>query len=142
MGRYKNPPICDSNNLRNISSALNHSKAEIQVCDYKDTLLKNAREGDFVYLDPPYKPTRSTAYFTRYTHSGFKDTDQEELAYVFKRLDQRNCKLLLSNSDIPFIRSLYKEFAKYTINVEVNRAINSNASKRMGHQELLIRNYP
>jgi DNA adenine methylase len=142
MGRYKNPLICDSANLCKVSIALRDSKAKIETGNYKEILLERAREGDFIYLDPPYNPVSDTAYFTRYTHTGFTNRDQEELARVFGTLHDRKCKVMLSNSDTIFIRDLYKDFAKFTKEVDVIRAINSKASKRMGHKELLIRNYP
>ena len=142
MGRYKNPVICDSTNLRNVSVALRDSKAKLQVSNYKDILVEKARENDFIYLDPPYNPVSNTAYFTRYTHRGFTNKDQEELARIFQILNERKCRVLLSNSDTNFIRNLYKDFAEYTTVVDVVRAINSKASKRIGHKELLIRNYP
>lgn len=142
MGRYKNPVICDSTNLRKVSIALRDSKAKLQASDYKDILLEKAGEDDFIYLDPPYNPISNTAYFTRYTHSGFSNKDQEELARVFGILNDRKCKVLLSNSDTPFIRNQYKDFARCTKVVDVIRAINSKASKRIGHKELLIQNYP
>jgi DNA adenine methylase len=141
MGRYKNPVICDSNNLRKVSIALRDSKAKIQVSNYKDILLQKAEENDFIYLDPPYNPVSNTAHFTRYTHNGFTDKDQDELASIFGKLNDRRCKVLLSNSDTPFIKSIYKDFAKYTKEVDVIRSINSKASKRVGHKELLLRNY-
>ena len=141
MGCYKKPVICDSSNLRKVSIALRNSKAKIQVIDYKDILFEKAGEDDFIYLDPPYNPVSSTAYFTRYTHTGFTEKDQDELAHVFRILNDRKCKVLLSNSDTPFVRDLYKDFAKYMKEVNALRAINSNAAKRMGHKELLIRNY-
>lgn len=92
---------------------LNNSNAIIQVGNYKEILLENAREGDFIYLDPPYNPTSSTSYFTKYTHTGFNNKDQEEHATVFRKLDDRRCKVLLSNSDTQFIKELYSGFAKY-----------------------------
>lgn len=141
MGRYKNPVICDSVNLRNASIALRDSKAQIQTSDYKDILLNLAGEDDFIYLDPPYNPVSNTAYFTRYTHTGFTDKDQEELAHIFGILNDRKCKVLLSNSNTSYIKNLYKDFAKYVQELDVVRAINSKASKRSGHKELLIRNY-
>lgn len=140
IGRYKNPLICDSENLRNVGLALRHSDAHILVSDYKD-ILETARENDFVYLDPPYKPTSLTANFTGYTNDGFNDKDQVELHRIFKKLDRRHCKVLLSNSDTPFIRELYGDFKEYTKEVNALRAINCKGSKRTGHIELLIRNY-
>jgi DNA adenine methylase len=140
MGRYKNPMICDCRNLRKVGTALRDSNAKIQAIDYTDALLR-AEEGDFIYLDPPYDPLSGTAYFTHYTHNGFTEQDQRKLAKVFATLNERKCKILLSNSDTQLVRNLYKDFAKYTKELIVLRSINSKASRRMGHKELLIRNY-
>jgi DNA adenine methylase len=78
MGDYKKPVICDSSNLKSVSSALRRSNAEIQCVDYIEMLSK-AETDDFVYLDPPYKPVSSTSNFTAYTHQGFGDDDQLKL---------------------------------------------------------------
>jgi DNA adenine methylase len=141
IGRYKNPLICDSNNLRNASLSLRDSKVIIELSDYKQIVLENAREGDFVYLDPPYNPASSTASFTSYTNSGFTNTDQKELRDVFTELIDRKCKVLLSNSDTKFIRELYSEFATCFKEVNVLRSINCRGSKRIGHKELIISSY-
>jgi DNA adenine methylase len=141
IGRYKNPLICDSNNLQNVSRALRYSKAIILASDYRRIILDNAQKGDFIYLDPPYNPTNPTSNFTSYTEYGYGDNDQEQLASIFKKLDERQCMVLLSNSDTPFIRELYSDFMSYTKELNVLRAINCRGSKRVGHKELLIRNY-
>jgi DNA adenine methylase len=140
IGRYKNPLICDSKNLRNISIALRHTNAHLSVNDYQEA-LELAGEGDFVYLDPPYKPTSITASFTSYTNGGFRDQNQIGLHETFKKLDGKGCKVMLSNSDTPFIRELYGDFKEYTNQVNAMRAINCKAKMRTGHTELLIRNY-
>jgi DNA adenine methylase len=141
MGRYKAPHICDSENLRNISTILNNFNVELAVADYKEILLKNGSGGDFIYLDPPYSPTSKTANFTAYTNNGFSKDDQLGLSEVFKKLDRRGCKILLSNSDTPLIKKLYDRHSTFVVKIKANRAINSKASKRTGHTELLIRNY-
>jgi DNA adenine methylase len=142
LGKYKNPTICDSINLRNVSIALRYSNVKIKASDYKQVLLENAKEGDFIYLDPPYNPESSTAYFTSYTNGGFHERDQKELADIFRKLDDRKCKILLSNSSTTLIKELYSDFAKYTKEVDgVRRSINSKGTGRGDHKELLIRNY-
>ena len=93
MGRYTHPQICDNRNLDNISNTLRYSKGAINVSDYKDALL-NAGEDDFIYLDPPYHPTSSTANFTGYTDYGFGDSDQFRLSKIFVELNNRKCKVL------------------------------------------------
>jgi DNA adenine methylase len=101
IGDYKNPAICDTCNLRNVSHALSSCKVTIKAADYKDILLQNAKEGDFIYLDPPYSPVSSTAYFTKYTNNGFSHKDQEKLAEIYKQLDEIKCKIMLTNSNTP-----------------------------------------
>jgi DNA adenine methylase len=141
MGRYKNPIIFDSKNLRNASLILRSLESHLYWEDYQKILTSKAQEGDFVYLDPPYNPITSTANFTGYTGAGFTRKDQECLTEVFKELDTRGCKILLSNSDTGYVRELYADFSKNMLQVNVRRNINSRASKRLGHTELLVRNY-
>src|SRR5215204_129200 len=140
-GKYKDPLICDSKNLRNLSLALQQSKAIIQLRDYKEILLNNAKEGDFIYLDPPYKPISSTAYFTRYTEAGFTDKDQRDLAIIFAELNERKCRVMLSNSNTPLIKEMYTKLAKDIKKVNAIRAISCMGAGRAGHKELIIRNY-
>ena len=138
IGDYKKPVICDISNLKNVSSVLRHSNAEIQCVDYREMLSK-AETNDFVYLDPPYDPVSYTSNFTAYTPNGFGREDQVQLASVSKKLSDRGCYVLLSNSNTPFIRRLYSGFN--IKEVDVQRAINCKGSKRAGHKELIISNY-
>ncbi|MGN6630008.1 MAG: DNA adenine methylase [Candidatus Nitrosocosmicus sp.] len=139
MGSFKKLPlICNEENLRNIHLLFKSVNPTIECKDYKDA-LSNAKENDFVYLDPPYKPVSETAYFTKYTNNGFGDHDQIDLAKVIKDLNDKKCKILLSNSNTEFIRKLYSNYNLKE--VKVMRAINSKGSKRIGHTELIISNY-
>jgi DNA adenine methylase len=89
IGRYnnKNPLICESNNLQNVSRALRYSKAIILVSDYGQVMLDYAQKGDFICLDPPYNPTNPTSNFSSYTEYGYGDDDQKQLASIFKKLE-------------------------------------------------------
>ena len=53
-----------------------------------------------------------------------------------RELVARGCQVMLSNSDTPFIRSLYKGFR--VDRVKCPRAINSNAAKRGDVDEVII----
>jgi DNA adenine methylase len=138
MGDYKKPLICDSSNLKNVSSVLRHSNAKVECVDYREMLSK-AETNDFVYLDPPYDPLSYTSNFTAYTPNGFGRENQIQLANVFRKISDSGCSVLLSNSDTPFIRTLYSDFSIKDVNVQ--RAINCKGSKRAGHKELIISNY-
>jgi len=136
FGRYNNPMICDSENLRAVNRAL--ADAEIIDGDFS-VVLQQAGKGDFVYFDPPYQPVSKTAGFTGYTKDSFNGKDQERLAEVYRKLDKRGCRLMLSNSDVKFIRKLYKGYRVET--VKARRMINCKAAKRGAVNELVILNY-
>ena len=142
-GKYKNPLICDKENLTNISKRLQN--VIMRACDYHD-VDEFADEKTFVYFDPPYRPLNVTSAFTSYTENQFNDNDQIELAKFYKHLADKGVKVLLSNSDPHnvnfddnFFDDLYAEFDIQRITAV--RMINSNAEKRGDVTELLIKNY-
>jgi len=136
LGSYKNPRILNEDALHAASHLL--QGAQIQCAPF-EALLENAKPGDFVYFDPPYEPVSQTASFTSYARNGFSREDQTRLRDVYKALDRRGCKLMLSNSDVPFIRKLYGDFHIDT--VAAPRAINCDARKRGKVSEVIVRNY-
>ncbi|MGO8683519.1 MAG: DNA adenine methylase [Thermoleophilia bacterium] len=136
FGAYRNPRICDADNLRAASMLLRD--VELLDCDYRDALAL-AEAGDFVYLDPPYVPVSQFSDFKRYTKEQFREEDHSALALVFRDLDERGCRVMLSNSSVPLVRDLYGGF-----NIEIvqaRRLINRNVSGRGCVDELIIRNY-
>ena len=142
MGAYKNPNICDDENLRNIHKALQN--VTIVCGDY--SLSKSFIDKDtFVYVDPPYRPISETSGFTAYNTDVFDDEEQIRLAKFIDEINLSGAKIVLSNSDPKnvneednFFDDLYKN---YKINrVEASRAINSKGDKRGKINELLICN--
>jgi DNA adenine methylase len=139
FGKYTNPLICDEDNLRKVSKALQN--IDIKHQDYKE-VLKKAKRGDFIYFDPPYYPLSKTASFTSYTAESFLDKEQTELRDTLVELHKRGCFVMLSNSDTPFINKIYSGIKGVRINkVQAGRAINSNGSGRGKITEVLITNY-
>jgi DNA adenine methylase len=136
MGRYRNPRILDEKELRQASQALQHT--EIEVADFRE-VVRCAKAGDFVYIDPPYHPLTLTANFTSYTQAIFGEPEQRDLARVFRDLDRKGCKVMLSNSWTPFILDLYRDFTR--LEVKANRAINSDPARRGKISEVVVLNY-
>ena len=133
IGRYTDPPICVPDALRAARDAL--SAAELRCADYRKAVA-DARAGDFLYFDPPYDPVTTTANFTSYSADGFSADDQRELAETARELVAKGCKVMLSNSDTPFMRSIYKGFR--VERVKCPRAINSDASRRGDVAEVIV----
>lgn len=70
FGRYDNPKIVDTENLLAVSNYLHNNNIDIS-CQSYECILDSARSGDFVYFDPPYAPTSTTANFAGYLKGGF-----------------------------------------------------------------------
>lgn len=142
VGSYKNPTILDAENLVLVSELL--SIAEIRKSDFR-AIEKEIKPNSFVYFDPPYRPISHTSAFTSYSKSGFFDTDQQDLAALFKQLNRNEIKLMLSNSDPKnsdsndnFFDELYQGFS--IARVPAKRMINSNAEKRAAVNEIIVTN--
>ena len=95
-----------------------------------------AKRGDVAYFDPPYYPVSDTAYFTQYLKGGFLEADQIRLRDVAKTLDAKGVHVLLSNSDTPLVRKLYRGFK--IEEVQAPRRVNSKGGNRGNVGELLI----
>lgn len=137
MGHYKNPDIYNPERIMKASQAL-HGVC-IERRDF-ESVLDHAQAGDFVYFDPPYVPLNSTSSFTEYSADSFTARDQEELAYVYRKLDEMGCLVMLSNSDTKFVKDLYNGFR--IKKVEARRAINSKPARRGAINEVIVMNYP
>lgn len=136
VGRYENPDVVGADRLRAASRAL--QGVTIQVLDF-ERVAYAAQRGDFVYLDPPYFPRSDTSNFTSYSTSTFGVYEHEKLALTFRELHRRGCRVMLSNSDTPFVRALYEGFRIET--VQGRRAINSKTDKRGPVSEVVVLNY-
>ena len=142
-GKYKNPTICDEDNLRGLSDLI--KDVQFQCGDYKES-EKYIDNNTFVYFDPPYRPLSDTSGFTSYSKEDFNDENQKQLAQYFRELNEKGAKLMLSNSNPKntnenddFFEKLYNGF---NINeIYAKRMINANAKDRGEISELLITNY-
>ena len=143
FGRYKNPTICNEDNLFAVHDLLQN--AEIACADFGQC-LENADNTSFVYFDPPYRPISATASFTSYSKDNFDDNEQKRLRSVFGELDSRGVNVMLSNSDPKnvdpeddFFDDLYDGYHIERLNA--TRLINCNAERRGVITEILVMNY-
>lgn len=136
FGRYTNPTMFREENLRTVSTALQSVDIlNMDVC----RAVAGAQPEDFVYLDPPYMPISKTSSFTSYTSGAFGKDQQIALAKVAYDLADRGVLVMVSNSDLPFIRELYRDFRLHT--VRARRVINSKPDARGAMNELVLTSY-
>ncbi len=138
-GHHKKPPeILDEEALWAAHYAFQginiHSGGFDKVC--LDLRAINTVSGSFLYLDPPYWPTRPTANFTSYTADGFGKKEQESLADHLRAFAHLGIPALLSSSNVPETRALYRDFKRRL--VSARRNINSVGTDRGAVKELLV----
>ena len=136
IGSSKNPAILPEADLILISKLLKN--VTIKVMSF-EKILSYAQKGDFCYFDPPYFPLKKGKSFTTYTSSNFLEKEHEQLAEIFRELDKKGCKVMLSNSDTEFVKSLYKGYK--TKIVKASRMINCNGNGRGKINEIVVLNY-
>ena len=73
--------------------------------DFEDA-CKDARKGDFVFLDSPYAPLNPTS-FESYTKEGFDIESHKRLAKLYDELTMRGCYCMLTNHNTDLINELY-----------------------------------
>ena len=83
--------------------------------------FEEIKDGDYVYLDPPYVP-ESKDSFVDYTSDGFK---LETHLQLFKLINEKknNIKFMMSNSNVELVKNNFKDCV--CNNIEVKRRINS-----------------
>lgn len=143
IGSYENPSFPSSSELLEVQKSLKN--VTIHLSSF-EKCLSWVKGTTFVYFDPPYRPISRTSQFISYSKNDFNDEDQKKLSNIFRKLDSKNVKILLSNSDPRntdiddlFFDELYQDFNILRINAK--RSINSNPEKRGKITELLIKNY-
>jgi DNA adenine methylase len=133
FGRHKNPRICNAENLRACAAALRD--VELHAGGFEE-VEERAAPGDFVYFDPPYIPLSETANFTKYQRHGFGMENQERLAEVFDVLAGRGVRVMLSNSDVPWMHDRYRDHQIHVL--AARRAVNSNGARRGPVGEVVV----
>jgi DNA adenine methylase len=117
-GHYKETPrIISKIDLDYISDLIKN--VEFKSCSFVES-IKNVKEGDFVYLDPPYAPENSKS-FVGYVANGFDLETQKLLFNEIKKL--KNIKFVMSNSKVDFVVDNFKEYKCH--NIVARRSINS-----------------
>lgn len=123
-------------NIMNIHKYFANNKIVMMNTDF-EKVVEDAKEGDFVYFDPPYDYLEKG--FTRYSVDYFLKDDQIRLANLCKELDKKGVKWMLSNHSTPLINELYKDFD--IKNISISRTIGAKAGSMSKAEEVLIRNY-
>lgn len=105
---------------------------EVLNRDFATVTQHHAGPETFFYFDPPYHDT-----FAGYAKGGFGFEEHHLLSLHCRRIDEVGGRFMLSNSDTPAVRDLYRGFRIE----EVTAPMSVSRGKRTPRQELIVRNY-
>ncbi len=114
-------------------------RARLLSCDFEE-VIKEVREGDLVYLDPPYVTTHLKNGFIGYNSKLFSQLDELRLARLADKLRNKGALIIISNAAHPSIKQLYNgNFYK----TEIMRfsGIAADSIHRSRFSELLVTNF-
>jgi DNA adenine methylase len=137
FGKFKSPSLFVEENLRACSKRL---KGSTITNESFEKAVSRARKGDLVYFDPPYIPLSASASFSAYAKEGFGINEQEFLAETIGKLSAKGVYVLLSNSDTPMTRKIFRKSLTLR-KVLMSRSISSSGSTRKPVYEVLGMNY-
>ena len=137
-GHYKNPEIINKNHLDIINDLIQN--VIFECIDFNISLISdNYQINDFIYLDPPYAPEKTTS-FVKYTENGFDINNHNKLFTLIHKLTEKNIKIILNNSDVSLVRDNFTN-DKYNItSILCKRSINSKNPDAKSN-EVIIKNY-
>lgn len=72
-----------------------------------EKIIDDLKQGDLVYLDPPYPVLSPTANFSGYTMERFSEIEQRTLAENAQKMVQKGAKVMISITKVPLIGELY-----------------------------------
>ena len=120
FGNYKTTPtVVSKEDLNTISELI--KDVEFKQSSFTDS-IKNPKEGDFVYLDPPYAPENEKS-FVGYVNDGFNLDMHKNLFDEIKNLNKINVRFVMSNAKVDLVTESLKDFNSEDITAR--RAINS-----------------
>jgi DNA adenine methylase len=135
-GHYNNPEIINKAHLDEIHELI--QDVIFQCMDFSCSLATIVPE-DYVYLDPPYAPEKTTS-FVGYTENGFGIENHNNLFTLLHELTKKNIKFMMSNADVSLVRENFKEDKYKTNSIMCKRSINSKNPDAKA-KEVIIKNY-
>ncbi|MEA3318669.1 MAG: Dam family site-specific DNA-(adenine-N6)-methyltransferase [Bacillota bacterium] len=131
----KTKVLLETDNFMEVSKTL--KQATLLNYDF-EKIVNKSREGDFVFVDPPYTVRHNENGFVKYNEVLFTWEDQIRLAESLIRAKNRGVQILLTNASHDSIRNLYEPIGFKTQTVSRYSSISASAKNRSKFEELII----
>lgn len=132
----KDSVVIDTDDFEFVSKLL--KKATLMAGDF-EPLINRAKEGDFVFCDPPYTVRHNYNGFLKYNEVLFSWSDQERLAKALRKAALLGAKVLCTNAHHDSIHELYDHQVFDLKVVSRYSTISADVDSRRDFEELVIR---
>lgn len=113
--------------------------ARLGCCDFEES-IKEAVDGDFVFVDPPYTVRHNMNGFVKYNQNIFAWKDQIRLRDTLKSAVDRGVSFALTNADHKSVKELYAGLGTH-LSLGRHSVIAGKSLYRSVSTELLILNH-
>ena len=134
----KDSVIFPSDNFHDISDLL--QKTELRTSDFQE-IIDEAREGDLIFVDPPYTVRHNYNGFVKYNEKLFSWEDQERLAQSLISAKEKGANFVLTNANHDSIRKLYAGFGLFEKSVSRYSSISAVSKSRSQYEEIILTSY-
>lgn len=136
-GKHKTTPYFPEAEIRLFHEKANDTRAFFVCCSFESTIkVPTFNDDAVIYCDPPYLPVSETANFTQYHSGPFGEKQHRQLvANLLAANLETGAAVVISNSDTPLTREIYKDFRFQEIAVQ--RSVSANTQKRGKANEVI-----
>ncbi|ELE8607002.1 Dam family site-specific DNA-(adenine-N6)-methyltransferase [Salmonella enterica] len=136
-GKHKTTPYFPEAEIRLFHEKANDTRAFFVCCSFESTIkVPTFSSGAVIYCDPPYLPVSETANFTQYHTGPFGEKQHRQLvASLLAANRETGAAVVISNSDTPLTREIYKDFLFQEIAVQ--RSVSANTQNREKAKEVI-----
>jgi DNA adenine methylase len=130
----KSAVVMDTDDFASVAALL--KTARLQCCDFGE-VLEDCRQGDLVFVDPPYTVKHNMNGFIKYNEKLFSWNDQVRLRDAVASAGRRGAQVVVTNADHPSVRDLYRGVGRIR-NISRPSVLAANAAARASVNELLV----
>ena len=134
---YRSKDFFEPDNLRLASLAL--KKVQLEQGDFRNS-LKNIKEKDLVFLDPPYTVTHNNNGFIKYNKKLFDLDSQHSLSGYIDEVKSKGAYYVLTNAAHDEIERIFKKENDRVVEIDRASLIGGKNAKRGQYSELIITN--
>jgi len=111
--------------------------AVLEVSDFEE-VIDQTEKGDFIFLDPPYRPGKKSLVHAHYVYGKFSFRDHKRLSDALIRADQRGVRWAMTTSSHKDILRLFNNWDIIRVSKGTGSKIGIMADNA---GEVLVRNY-